>query len=221
MRWCTVPWRRSPLRWPCSANFWAFHGTLKFEEITIRPEIGWHNLVYHEGELCMKWPYSANVCIFWSRPVEGAVVLWLSYISLHIYQFMTCDCRIDIYASSKHWILSPYAVGTFSLRRSQNMYALNIAVAVAELWQPINQSIKQTNKTMISTASVYAHMMEGLCHWAYLDLEWMDGFWNNNSNIHDNCSSSIGIKCTLMSLTLQCACASCFKGGYWLLNDIT
>ena len=105
----------------------------EIEKITIRPEIWWHNLVYHEAEHCMKWPHSANVCIFWSRPVEGAVVLWLSCISLHIYQFMICDCGIDIYPSAKHLNISPYAVGTFSLRRSQNMYALNIAVAVAEL----------------------------------------------------------------------------------------
>ena len=26
----------------------------------------------------MKWPHSAKVCIFWSRPAEGAVVLWTS-----------------------------------------------------------------------------------------------------------------------------------------------
>ena len=46
------------------------------EEITSRPEIWWHDVVYHEGDHCMKWPHSANVHIFWSRPVEGAVVLW-------------------------------------------------------------------------------------------------------------------------------------------------
>ena len=63
------------LKWPCSANFCAFHGTFKFsmmglgqedeiEEITLRPEIWWHDAVYHEGDHCMKWPHSAYVRIF-------------------------------------------------------------------------------------------------------------------------------------------------------------
>ena len=31
--------------------------------------VAWyHDAVYHEAEHCMKWPHSANVCIFWSRP---------------------------------------------------------------------------------------------------------------------------------------------------------
>ena len=75
-----------------SANFCAFRGTLKFsmiglgqedeiEEITLWPEIWWHDAVYHVADHCMKWPHSANVCIFWSRPAEGAVVLWTSYFT--------------------------------------------------------------------------------------------------------------------------------------------
>ena len=31
--WCTVTWSRWYLKWPCSANFSAFHGTLKFSMI--------------------------------------------------------------------------------------------------------------------------------------------------------------------------------------------
>ena len=53
-------------------QFWAFNRTLKFsmkglgqeveiEEITLRPEIWWHDVVYHEVDHCMKWPHSANV----------------------------------------------------------------------------------------------------------------------------------------------------------------
>ena len=66
------------LKWPCPnnfCNFCTFFGTLKFsiigfgqedeiEEITLRPEIWWHDAVYHEADDCMKWPLSANVCIF-------------------------------------------------------------------------------------------------------------------------------------------------------------
>ena len=87
-------WSRSLLKIPCSANFYAFHGTLKFsmiglgqedeiEEITLQPEIWWHDAVYHEADHCMKWPHLANVCIFWSRPAEGAVVLWTSFSFLY------------------------------------------------------------------------------------------------------------------------------------------
>ena len=42
----------------------------EIEEITLWPEIWWHDTLYHEADHCMKWPYSANVCIFdlgWPR----------------------------------------------------------------------------------------------------------------------------------------------------------
>ena len=76
------------LKWPCLANFCMFHGTLKFsmiglgqgdeiEEITLRPEIWWHDVFYHEADHCMKWAHSAKVRIFWYRPAEGAVVLYV------------------------------------------------------------------------------------------------------------------------------------------------
>ena len=45
------------------------------EEITLRPEIWWQDAVYHEEDHFMKWPHSANLRIFLSRPAEGAVVL--------------------------------------------------------------------------------------------------------------------------------------------------
>ena len=72
-----------------TANFCEFHGTFKFsmigwgqeyeiEEITLRPEICWHDADYHEVDQCMKWPHSANFCTFWSLPAEGAVILWKS-----------------------------------------------------------------------------------------------------------------------------------------------
>ena len=71
-------------------QFCAFHGTLKFsmigldqedetEEITLWPDIWWHDAVYHKADHCMNWPQSAYVHIFWSRPAEGAVVLWTSF----------------------------------------------------------------------------------------------------------------------------------------------
>ena len=50
----------------------------EIKEITLQPEIWWHDAVYHEADHCMKQPYSANVRIFWSRPAEDAVVLWTS-----------------------------------------------------------------------------------------------------------------------------------------------
>ena len=36
----------------------------KFEEITIRPEISWHDAMYHEADQYFKWPRSGNVRIF-------------------------------------------------------------------------------------------------------------------------------------------------------------
>ena len=54
----------------------------EIEEIQLRPEIWWHDAVYHEADHCMKWPYSAYVCIFWYRTAEGAVVLWTSSFAL-------------------------------------------------------------------------------------------------------------------------------------------
>ena len=88
--WFTEPKSRWLLKWPCSANFWSFHETLKFsiiglgqedemEEITLWPEIWWHDVVYHEADCCMKWPRSANFSL--SRPAEGAFVLWTSCFS--------------------------------------------------------------------------------------------------------------------------------------------
>ena len=50
----------------------------EIEEITLRPEISWHDAVNHEADHCMKWPHWANVHIFWSRLAKGAIVLWMS-----------------------------------------------------------------------------------------------------------------------------------------------
>ena len=36
----------------------------KIGEITLRPEIWWHDAVCHAADHCMKWPHSANVHIF-------------------------------------------------------------------------------------------------------------------------------------------------------------
>ena len=47
----------------------------EIEEITLRPEIWWHDAVNHEADQYMKWPHSANVRTFCSRPAEGALVL--------------------------------------------------------------------------------------------------------------------------------------------------
>ena len=76
MTWCTVHWSRSLLKMAMLGQFLVQEDAI--EEITIRPEIWWHDGVYHEGEHCMKWPHSANVCLFWSRQAEGAVILWTS-----------------------------------------------------------------------------------------------------------------------------------------------
>ena len=50
----------------------------EIEEITLRPEVWWHDVVSHEVDDCWKWSHSAIVLIFWSRPAEGAVALWTS-----------------------------------------------------------------------------------------------------------------------------------------------
>ena len=87
MRWCTVPWSRSLLKMAMLGQYLGVprHFSMiglgqedEIEEITLRPEIWWHDVVHHEADHCMKWPYSASVCIFWSRPAEGVVVLWTS-----------------------------------------------------------------------------------------------------------------------------------------------
>ena len=50
----------------------------EIEESTLRPEIWWDDVIYHEVDHCMKWPHSANIHIFWSRPAKGDVVPWTS-----------------------------------------------------------------------------------------------------------------------------------------------
>ena len=55
---------------------------VEIEEITLRPEIWWHDTVYHEADHCIKWPHFANVHIFWFLLAEGAVVIWTSCLQL-------------------------------------------------------------------------------------------------------------------------------------------
>ena len=68
MWWCTVPWSRSLLKWPCLANFCLFHRTLKFsmacldqvwgrmlplllfKDLSYQPEIWWSDVLYHEAD---------------------------------------------------------------------------------------------------------------------------------------------------------------------------
>ena len=38
--------------------------------------MAWNLVAWCIADHCMKWAYSANVRIFWSRAAEGAVVLW-------------------------------------------------------------------------------------------------------------------------------------------------
>ena len=48
-------------------NFEIFHGLGQedeIEEITLRPEIWWYDVVYREANHGMKWPHSADVRIF-------------------------------------------------------------------------------------------------------------------------------------------------------------
>ena len=54
----------------------------EIEEITLQPEIWWHDVIYHEEDQCMKWPQSIDFHIFWSRLAEGAVILWTSRFHL-------------------------------------------------------------------------------------------------------------------------------------------
>ena len=53
------------------------------EEITSRPKIWCHDATRHEADHYLKWPRSVNVRIFWFRPAEGAVVLWISCLLCH------------------------------------------------------------------------------------------------------------------------------------------
>ena len=48
------------------------------EEITLQPEICWHDVIYHKADHCMNWPHSANVGIFWSRP--GRVLSFFEHL---------------------------------------------------------------------------------------------------------------------------------------------
>ena len=75
--WCTVPWSRSLYKWSCSANFCAFHSTLKlsmtgsdqirakrpplllFKDFRYQPEIWWCDAEYHEAGRYLIWPWSA------------------------------------------------------------------------------------------------------------------------------------------------------------------
>ena len=50
----------------------------EIEEITLQPEIWWHDAVHHEADHCMKRPHSSNVRIFWSSLAKDAVVPWTS-----------------------------------------------------------------------------------------------------------------------------------------------
>ena len=64
----------------------------KCEEITLWPEILWHDAMYHEADHYLKWPCSANVRILWSQPPEGAVILWMSCFNC-CNQFPHCDAH--------------------------------------------------------------------------------------------------------------------------------
>ena len=54
----------------------------EYEEITLQPEIWLYDAVYQDVDHCMKWPHSANVCIFWSRLLFSE---HLVYIFQHIF----------------------------------------------------------------------------------------------------------------------------------------
>ena len=71
--WCTIKVFRLHCRKMTHIN-------KKCKEITLWPEIWWHDAVYHEVDHYLKWLRSANVRIFWSRPAEGAVILWTSCV---------------------------------------------------------------------------------------------------------------------------------------------
>ena len=73
------------MKWQYLANFCTFQKNFsmiglgqqeEIEEVTLQPEVWWHDSVYHEVH------HSANVHIFWSGLTEGAVVLWTSFIAL-------------------------------------------------------------------------------------------------------------------------------------------
>ena len=52
------------------------------EKIIFRPEIWWHDVVYHEADHGMKWPHPATVRIFWSQLAESPVILITSYSAI-------------------------------------------------------------------------------------------------------------------------------------------
>ena len=77
------------LQCPAWPIFCPFQGTLKFsmiglgqedefEEITLRPEIWWHDAVYHVADHCMTWPtiYIGSVYSAWKGlPLTLYVIL--------------------------------------------------------------------------------------------------------------------------------------------------
>ena len=54
----------------------------------------WHDMLNHEVDHNLKWWCSANVCIFWFRLAEGAVILGTSFSILSIF---FCDKSPDFY----------------------------------------------------------------------------------------------------------------------------
>ena len=65
------------------------------KKITLQPEI-W----YHEADHCFKRPRSADAHIFWSRPAEGTVVLWMSccnILSIRFFMMPTLTLNDHLY----------------------------------------------------------------------------------------------------------------------------
>ena len=97
------------LKWPCLANFYTFHGTLKFmmiglhqvwgmmthirkcEEITLWLDIWWHDAIYHEGDHSLKWPCSDNHTMFAFSDLGRLRVQSFSKCLVWIYLLCWCE----------------------------------------------------------------------------------------------------------------------------------
>ena len=97
--WCTVPSRRLLYTMAMLVCFCASTGLQHFPwQAWIRSEGSWLILanvrkshyslefgeMHHEADHYLKWP-----CIFWSRPAEGAVILWMSHCDMQICRMIT------------------------------------------------------------------------------------------------------------------------------------
>ena len=108
----------------------------EIEEITLWPEIWWH-----EADHCMKWPHSPNVRSFWSRPAKGVVVLWTSCEILFLHTewclgpgFLVVQCQIIFNGSCLYQVEQLTRLGACALLIMEPLCLFCIESCVVQGW---------------------------------------------------------------------------------------